>query len=118
MIRNQESNKKTKDLIMRIQDQKDVSNVVTPSIEKDSGVQQASTNARFAILKLVGILWNRTSGWSFRQAFIYCCRLLQEEVYKDKLSSTAVDFFRTKSTAVDESLSKTSTRCSVPENTN
>ena len=29
------------------------------------------------ILKLAGILWNRTSGWSFRQAFIYYCRLLQ-----------------------------------------
>ena len=28
-------------------------------------------------LKLAGILWNRTSGWSLRQAFIYYCRLLQ-----------------------------------------
>ena len=44
----------------------------------------------------------------------------------DKLSSTSVDFFvhsgslsnLKKSTEVDESLSKTSTRCSVPENTN
>ena len=37
----------------------------------------------------------------------------------DKLSSTFVDFFRSeKSTEVDESLSKTSTRCFVPENTN
>ena len=33
---------------------------------------------------------------------------------KQKLSSTTVDF---KSRVVDESLSKTSTRCSVPENT-
>ena len=31
---------------------------------------------RLWMLKLVGILWYRTSGWSFRQAFIYCCRLL------------------------------------------
>ena len=37
------------DLIMSIQGQIDVPNVVTLSIEKGSGVQQASTNARFAI---------------------------------------------------------------------
>ena len=48
MKRNQENNKKTKeDLIMSIPEQIDVQNVVTPSIEKDSCVQQASTNVRF-----------------------------------------------------------------------
>ena len=50
MMQNQESHKNRKeDLIMSIQDKIDVPNVMTPSIEKDSSVQQASTKARFAI---------------------------------------------------------------------
>ena len=49
-MRNQESHKKIEeDLIMSKPDKIDVQNVVTPSIEKGSGVQQASTNVKCAI---------------------------------------------------------------------
>ena len=41
MMRNQENHKKIEDLIMSITDKIDEQNVVTPSIEKDSDVQQA-----------------------------------------------------------------------------
>ena len=40
-------------------------------------LQSWTARTQLSILTLVGILWNRTSGWSFRQAFIYCCRLYQ-----------------------------------------
>ena len=50
IMRNQESHKKIEEeLIMSKQNQIDVPNVVTPSIENVSGVQQASTSVRFAI---------------------------------------------------------------------
>ena len=50
MMRNQENLKNIKeDLIISIPDKIDVQNVVTPSIEKDSGVQQPSTNVKFVI---------------------------------------------------------------------